>query len=544
MTSVNSLDKSQGRVLLITGVRVLFYSAILLITVLYQLKQSNFFNTESMFPLYMLLITAFTLNTAHLLLFDKMQNMWQATTFLFLFDATFVTGLIYVTGVQNSIFLFLYLVNIILCGFIFQRKGAFFMALYTSSCFSFLLVLTPQVQGQTLFYAVGLNNIAFFAVAYLSGYLSEILNFMGSEITTQKQDIKALKDLNKIIVENISSGLMTISQDFRIILYNQAAEKILGLQKNITGESVEFLFKGISQIISRNSSEARFERRYENPKGEKLILGFSISPLKNNDEINGFILIFQDLTEVLRLESAMRRNDKLAAVGKLAAGIAHEIRNPLASISGSIELLKSMIVVKSPEEQKLMDIMLREIARLNSLITEFLDFVRPEEKKLEACDVDGIIKEVLDMIKLNQSLPQNVQQKINLKAKSYVSGDKNKLKQVFLNLFINSYQAMQPNGGGTLEITTQVLDSQLIVKVKDTGHGMSESTQKRLFEPFFTTKQKGTGLGLATVHKILETHDAKIFVESHEGIGTEFTITFNYIIKEGAKFNESQNTGS
>ncbi|MBK9293251.1 MAG: PAS domain-containing protein [Oligoflexia bacterium] len=545
MIKLPDLEKNQGKVLLITAVRVLFYSAILLITVLYQLKQALFFNTESIFPLYTLLITAFLLNTLFLLFFNKAQKIWQATTFLFLYDTFFVTSLIYVTGVQNSIFLFLYLVNIILCGFIFQRKGAFLLALFTSSCFSFLLVFSPQIQGQTLYYAVGLNNIAFFAVAYLSGYLSEVLNFMGSEISTQKQDIKALKDLNKIIVENISSGLITLSQDYRIILFNQAAQRILGVNKSITGDNIDKYFNGMSEIIRLNSFEARLEMRYETPKAEKLILGFSITPLKNNDELNGYILIFQDLTEIIRLESAMRRQDKLAAVGKLAAGIAHEIRNPLASISGSIELLKTTLDIKSPEDKKLMEIMLREISRLNSLITEFLDFVRPDEKKMEVCDIDSILKEVLEVVKLNQSLPQNIKQSVSLNSHSFIQGDKNKLKQVFLNLFINSYQAMQENSqGGVLQISSELKNSQVIVKIKDSGHGMSETTQRRLFEPFFTTKKKGTGLGLATAHKILETHDARIFVESHEGIGTEFTITFNYIIKEGAKANESQNTGS
>ena len=538
-------DKNTNRVFMVAAVRVLFFTAILFITVLYQIKQKTFFNTESILPLYLILIFAFGINSAYLLNFERLMKNWQAPALLFTFDTAFISGLIYITGVQQSIFLFLYLVNIVLCGFIFQRKGAVLIALVTSACFSFLLILAPEVQGQTLYFAVGLNNLAFFAVAFLSGYLSEVLKFMGSEIKTQRADIRALQDINKIIVENINSGLITITNDFQIVLINKAAMDILDLSYNPTKHPIEKIFPGMKNIMINRSKENRFERSFDTVKGERIILGFSISPLKNSEGVpDGFILIFQDLTEVLRYETAMRRQEKLAAVGKLAAGIAHEIRNPLASISGSIELLKSTLVAQDRDQQKLMDIMLKEVTRLNSLITEFLDFVRPEERKMDICDVEGIIKETLEMLKFNKNLPNDIRHELRLQGKGFVSGDKNKLKQVFLNLFINAYQAMQESPTKVMTISTENHDGSLRVKIKDSGEGMSEATLKRLFEPFFTTKPKGTGLGLATVHKILETHEAKIFVESHKGNGTEFTVQFNQIIREGANRNEGKNTGS
>lgn len=540
---IPDLDRYRDKVLLITGIRVIFFFAILAISVVYQLRLNTFFNTESLFPLYTLLITAFFLNSVYLMFFEKSQKIWQPTAFLFGFDTVFITVLILITGVQQSIFLFLYLVNVILCGFIFQRKGSFLLALFTSACFSILLILSPEIQGQNLYYSVGLNNLAFFAVAGLSGYLSEELNFVGTELNLRKSDIKALKDINKIIVENISSGLITVSSDFHVTLSNKSAHKILGIPYLI-GEDIERCFPGIKAQLTKND-EKRMERRHVLPNGERLILGLSISPLlTENHEVTGYIIIFQDLTEIVRLENAMRRQEKLAAVGKLAAGIAHEIRNPLASISGSIELLKSLLTLTTPEQNKLMDIMLREITRLNSLITEFLEFVRPEDRKLDLCNVDGILGEVLDMVKVNKALPQNVVQERHLSSGSYVAGDKNKLKQVFLNLVINAYQAMSEAPRPVLRVESLTQDSNLFVKIADTGHGMSEQTMRRLFEPFFTTKAKGTGLGLATAHKILETHDAKIFVESHVGQGTEFTIQFHQVVKQGAEHHEGQNTGS
>jgi len=541
---IPDLDRHRGKVLLITGVRVIFFLAILVISILFQLRQSTFFNTESIFPLFAILFIEFILNTIYLSFFERAQKLWQPTAVLFIVDAVFITALILITGVQQSIFLFLYLVNIILAGFVFQRRGAFFLALFTSACFSFILILGPEIEGQTLYFAVGLNNLAFFCVAALSGYLSEQLNFVGTELVIKKRDIKALTDLNKIIVENISSGLITVTSDFRVLLCNKSAGKILGLTK-LVDKNLDEIFPNITSTLAKIKGN-RLERKYTLPDGERLILGMSVSPLLDEGGLpNGYIIRFQDLTEIVRLEGAMRRQEKLAAVGKLAAGIAHEIRNPLASISGSIELLQSLLNLKGGDEGKLMDIMLKEISRLNQLITEFLEFVRPTERNLDPCHVDTILNEVLDMTKVNTSLKQNVIQKRDLHApKSYVAGDKNKLKQVFLNLVINAYQAMGESPNAVLKVETKSDGEFLTVKFKDTGSGMSDQTMRRLFEPFFTTKPKGTGLGLATVHKILEIHDAKIFVESHEGQGTEFTIQFHQEIKEGANQYEGQNTGS
>ena len=544
---VPDLERHRGKLLRIIAVRISFFLAILAITIIYQLRQATFFNTESLFPLYILLIIAFVLNALYLYYFDKTQRLWQPTAFLFGFDTIFVTALILITGAQQSIFLFLYLVNIILCGFVFQRKGALIASLFTSACFSLILILGPELQGQTLYYAVGLNNLAFFSVAGLSGYLSEQLNFIGTELNIKKRDIQALQDINKIIVENISSGLITVAPDGHVLLSNKSGLRILGVS-DILGRDIDEVIPGIRQVI--NSKDARLERRHTLPNGERVILGMTISPLTNEEKVvSGYIIIFQDLTEIVRLESAMRRQEKLAAVGKLAAGIAHEIRNPLASISGSIELLRTLLHLTTPEQNKLMEIMLKEIDRLNSLITEFLEFVRPGEKKLDVCQVDPILNEVMDMMKVNTNLPQHVKQVRRLGARSaIVSGDKNKLKQVFLNLAINAYQAMAETREAVLTVETNVKEEKLYVHFRDTGHGMSEQTQKRLFEPFFTTKAKGTGLGLATVHKILEIHEAEIFVESHEDKGTEFTIRFNELITEanrgGANRYEGQNTGS
>jgi two-component system sensor histidine kinase PilS (NtrC family) len=242
------------------------------------------------------------------------------------------------------------------------------------------------------------------------------------------------------------------------------------------------------------------------------------------------VLTFQDLTKVRRLEFAMRQSEKLAAVGQLAAGIAHEIRNPLASISGSIQLLESSLpAAKDAEERKLMRIVLREIDRLNGLISEFLVYVRPDQAKDDPVDLGILTRETLDLIKLNPTLRQDVRQVATLEAgpgAAVVSGDRDKLRQAILNVVMNAYQAMGESSEPVIEASACRSGDLVQLKIRDCGVGIEESRLRKIFEPFHTTKPKGTGLGLAVTHKIVETHGGKIFVESAPGQGTEFTFEF------------------
>jgi two-component system sensor histidine kinase PilS (NtrC family) len=415
---------------------------------------------------------------------------------------------------------------------IFQKKGAFLLALLTSTLFSFLLILRPEIKGEVLFLAVGLNNLGFFSVAFLSGYLSEQLSFMGIELTASRKDIKELRDLNDLIVQNVTSGLMTVDLHGQILQYNRAAEQILDRPYTMVGFNINDIFPGFLEKISLPRNEApsivdRFEVMHSSARDDRLVLGFSVSILQRDFMATGYILIFQDLTQIKRLEKAMRRSEKLAAVGQLAAGIAHEIRNPLAGISGSLQLLRSTRHDEGSEEYRLMSIALREIDRLNHLITEFLDFVKPEGNADEPVNINDVVREVLEMAQHNKNFRPGVKVLTKFETDRLILGHRDKLKQVLYNLVINAYQALDKAESPVFEIESKFVRGLVVLVVKDNGSGMSESTMKRVFEPFHTTKPKGTGLGLATVHKILENHDARIFVESELGKGAEFTIEFS-----------------
>ncbi len=242
--------------------------------------------------------------------------------------------------------------------------------------------------------------------------------------------------------------------------------------------------------------------------------------------VQGFIITFQDLTRVRRLENQMRQSEKMAAVGQLAAGIAHEIRNPLASISGSIQLLGSSFTARQEEEQKLMAISMREIDRLNNLITEFLDFVRPDTLRDDPVDLNQLVRDVLEMLKYNKVLRADIKQDLDLSARQVISGNRDKLKQALLNITINAYQAMTESLDPVITVSTSDRDGRVILKIRDRGVGIDEVGLRKMFEPFHTTKPKGTGLGLAVTHKIIESHQGSIFVDSTKGAGTEFTLEF------------------
>lgn len=526
-------SNSRGQMLVIEAVRLGFLLIILAVSLTFQAVQPEFINTEVLLPVFILLSISFILNALYLAFFDEALSLWLTTAFLFLFESVFITFLIYYTGINQSIFLFLYLVNIILCGFVFQRRGAVIMAVWTSILFSVLMIIGPELKGQTLYFAMGLNNLAFFAVAMLSGFLSEQINFMGSALQRQGRDLRALRNLNSLIIDNIATGLVTIDAEGRILVANKAAIDILDpIPRAITGRKIDEVVPGLLEKARASGSSdetgvsARFDHKYVDPVGERLVLEVIVSALPGENAIGGFIFTFQDLTKVRRLEFQMRQSEKMAAVGQLAAGIAHEIRNPLASISGSIQLLGGSFTGRQEEEQRLMMIVLREIDRLNNLITEFLDFVRPDTLKDDPVDLNSLLKEICEQVKLSKNLPAQVGQVLDLQAGRPIAGHRDKLKQAFMNIVINAYQAMNEIKDAAIEVSTRDVDSKVVVKIKDRGCGIDEAGLRKIFEPFHTTKPKGTGLGLAVTHKIIENHGGRIFVESAKGVGTEFTLEF------------------
>lgn len=533
---VFDFSQRANQMLVVEVIRVGFYVAILAVTALLTIQQPHFVNLDLISPIYGLLACAFLVHLFYSWFFEATLRNWHSKAAIFAFDTIVLTAVIYHSGISQSIFLFLFLVNIVLCGFVFRTRGAVVLALWTSILFSVLLLIGTEEIGQKIIFVLGINNLAFFVVAVLSGLLSEQITTMGVELKERGRDIQVLQDYNKLIVDNVPTGIITMDPFGRIIHSNPSTLKILNLKENLVGLPISKVFPHFLEYFDRNNDTQKLRPEFiphrrilhvRKSDEEKRIYEVICSSMREGEgEISGFILLFQDNTEVQKLESDVRQAEKMAAIGQLAAGIAHEIRNPLASISGSVELLFSLLKSQTDDEKKLMNIVMKEIGRLNGLVGEFLDFVRPEGTPETQIHINEVVVSVCELIKMNRNLNQKVELVTDLQSQKVVLGNFNKLKQAVLNIVINAYQAMEGKQSGKITIRTIDHPDKVVLKVRDEGVGMNENTVKKMFEPFHTTKKTGTGLGLAVTHKILEVHRAKVYVDSELNRGTEFAIEF------------------
>jgi two-component system sensor histidine kinase PilS (NtrC family) len=526
-------------------------------TVIFQMREIPFFRYVSPYPFYVLIGFTYALTLLYALLLQRIQKLKIFAYVQILGDVFFITLLIYITGGIASIFFWLYLFSIFSAGTILYRRGGLWVASASSILYGTLLdleyygILLPpgsrelyslSYQSTYVLYLITVNMITFFLVAILSSYLAEQVRRKEEELKKRIIDYRQLERLYKHIVQNVVSGLITVDGEGRITSFNRMAEEITGRKfEEVYQEDIDSLFPGLSawsRSVGGNPGEGenrlpflRWETRFARKDGAHLILGFSLSPLKDSDDREmGNILIFQDLTRLREMEEHVKRSDRLAAIGKMAAGIAHEIRNPLASISGSIEILKEELG-DSTQNQALMGIVLREVHRLNSLIADFLLFARPISPGRERIHLNRLFEEIFQMLANSPEFSVLIRLETRFEDDLYIQGDPNQVRQVFWNLLINAAQAMPE--GGVLKVRARKAfprapapggRSYGEVSVIDSGMGIGEEAIGKIFDPFFTTKEKGTGLGLSIAHSIVESYGGKITVQSQRGRGSVFTV--------------------
>ena len=507
-----------------------------------------------LYPIYTIIVITCLLTILYANLFRWVKNAELFAYFQIFVDILLITATVYVTGGMESILSFLYFLSIISTSILLNRRGGFYAASASSIAYGVLVnldfykilpagykLIIPSGIGYDrgdILATVVLNIIGFFTVAFLTGYLAERTIKVEKELEEQKIDFKKLEAINKYIVENINSGILTINSSERITSFNRAAEKVMGYKLDeIYNKPIDTVFPDLMKakhysIIPDETiaSYFRIEKTFKRKDGKELFLGFAASPMKEG----GYIIIFQDLTRIKEIEEQLRRVDRLRALGELAAGMAHEVRNPLTSISGSVQVLKKSLMLDG-ESQHLMNTVIREAERLNALITDFLLFAKPATK-MTKIDLRDIINETVNIFK-NSPESGNIDIQLKIEDGLIVEGDSRQLKQVFWNLFINAGNAMLD--GGVLRIDSRLktqdhslgsgvlgLKSDSVeVTVSDTGMGIPPEDIERIFDPFFTTRDAGTGLGLAVVHRIIENHNGKIVVKSKKGEGASFKFT-------------------
>jgi two-component system sensor histidine kinase PilS (NtrC family) len=392
-----------------------------------------------------------------------------------------------------------------------------------------------------IFYMIVVNVAAFYLVAFLSSFLSEQARKSRVELKAKQDDLIKLEALNERIIRSIMSGLITLDNQNRIILFNPAAEDIFGIHSNqAIGRKMTEIVPFLEEYLGDGKGpQGRLHKKphqfidlpYLREDGERIFLRFSISPLRLTDgDQKGQILFFQDMTEIKLIEEEMKKVEGLALIGELAAGIAHEIRNPMASISGSIQMLKESLD-KDDVNSRLMDIMLREVNRLNHLVNDFLLFARPKPLNLQEFDLSQLTIESLELFKNSGNWTSRLRVETDFKQHIKLESDPEQIKQVLWNLFLNASEAM-PNGG-VVRVTAELVESDessepgqkmVRITVRDSGEGFSKNAVTHLFTPFFTTKEGGSGLGLATVKRIVEGLKGKVYGENHPEGGAQITI--------------------
>ena len=561
-TSTLSFDTYQKALNNMKGLmvaRVIILTLLLSIAYLFQVSENKYFFIPLTNTFYYFIGLFYLVTIAYALLLKKIGNLNRFAFLQIAIDHLFITALTYFTGGKESFFPITYIFSIIGSSMIFYKRGALLSASLSTLLYGLLLLFQlhqwikpigqfPIYDASQIFYSLIIYMATFYIVAFLSGTISEELKKKKKELIQKQVDYNQLETFNRNIIQSLDSGLLTTDLSGKINFLNRTAEKILDRNKTeLKDTSIYDLFPKINGALDRVEKELsehasdyqRYETILPNHDGRKIYLGFSISPLTDPEgSLIGHTLIFQDITKFKEMEEQMKRVDKMAAVGVLAAGMAHEIRNPLASLSGSIQMLRSELTLDD-RQQHLMEITLRESERLNALITDFLLFAHPPQSHKILYPIGRVIEETIDLFIHSPSFHNGIRiLRPNHSGEIRLLIDPDQMKQVLWNLLINAAQAMSDGGeirvqlgrGNVWEAARLPLPLQSRAKgwtkisIADTGNGIAPEEKESIFEPFFTTKENGTGLGLSIVHKIIENHPGLIKVESEVGRGSTFTV--------------------
>lgn len=462
-------------------------------------------------------------------------------------DLGLATLIVHATGGGQSGFFFLFFVDVVAVALLAERRGALVVtaasvALLVGVCVAGYLHLTHPVPGQLLLpwdmtgrelaSRLALNIAALVAVGMLAAMLSAQHRRVGERLARHETRAEDLATLHENTIRCLTSGLVTLDTEGRVTTANEAAVEILGVSgAALVGRPLTDRIPGLGAVLvslGDRGTIRRAERLCVRPDGAERNLGISVAPLSDHTGILiGRILHFQDLTDLRRMEMAVARNERLASIGRLAAAIAHEIRNPLASISGSVEVLRGMPGA-DPDSQRLIDIAVREVDRLNGLITDLLDYARPRSEDRRALDLGELAAEVVTAFGREARPPtQKLEVLLDTSGAVWVEAAGHQLRQVIWNLLRNAAEALPQGGRIDIQVALEPRPEQsprALLRVSDTGLGIAASDREHLFEPFFSTKKGGTGLGLATVARIVGDHHGDIDVASEPGRGTTFSL--------------------
>jgi two-component system, NtrC family, sensor histidine kinase PilS len=523
--AVLSLDSNiHGKISVFYLTRLLLISLVLLSTIF--LKR-DVLGSAAIAQMYAVLTASFFLSVINVSFWEETLKVRYFMPSQLLYDLLLTSYLVYLTGVTDSIFLFLYLLNIVTASLVYQLNGALLVASLSGITFAFIYYANTDMDVVASWYNLAWHELLFLLTALLCGQFMDEIKKQRILLENQRASIAGLELLNDSLLNSIPIGVMLIDANEYVHKINLTALKILKLNHapEMRLKYYELIpeIRGIFDKWENLSDTQKLKYLFSISDNIKPYLSLQIVKLSPSPTLGERrIVVFQDVSKTLELEEKLEFESRLAATGEFAAGIAHEIRNPLASISGSIELLSQHLKIDNPQDKKLLEISLREIQRLNILITDFLEFAKPKDNLAGDVSLNNLIKEVEEAI-----LSRNQQKRIifrnAISSDHYIFASYERMKQVFFNLFINSIQACT-NDTSNITVSSRLIeDQQILIDVVDDGPGIPEKASHKIFDPFFTTKADGTGLGLATVAQIVRAAKGQISLKQ-SSVGAHFQI--------------------
>jgi two-component system sensor histidine kinase PilS (NtrC family) len=509
---------------------------------LVQLKAPGAFPVN---PFYFLIGLTYGLSVVYLATLRYVdQSPWLVDLQLTI-DAGVVSAFVFVTGGIMSDFPSLYLLPIIAASTLRHRRGALQVAGVSASLY--LLIVLSQYTTLETFptwtvsaetglpaprfaqYVLATNLFGFLVVGWLAGALADRLRSTGSRLATVAETVEDLRAYNEHVINSLVSGLVTADADCRILTFNRAASAIVGVPAAqavgrhaaaVLGLPPHFVNR-LTTLGRTRSQRGDFGVRTED--GRDIELGVTAARLSFPDGRTGFLFTFQDVTDVKRLERESSIRQRLAAVGEMAAGIAHEIRNPLASMSGSLQVLRGELPLTEDQEQ-LMDIVLRESERLNGTIRSFLAYARPQRVNVTRFDLAQLVSDTARLLRNGTDVQDHHAVDVEVPDEPvWLEFDENQMRQIVWNLATNGLRAMAT--GGRLRLVAEASEGQTVgLRVEDEGCGIAPADVDRIFQPFRSSFEKGTGLGLATVHRIVTDAKGSVHVTSKVGEGTSMRV--------------------
>jgi len=471
----------------------------------------------------------YTISLFYVLLVPLWHESWMQSRLQVVTDLVFANALIYLTGGIDTSFNFLNPLVIIMASILLSRTWAYLSALLSFILFGGILELSyfdlihsysaTRTDSRSLQLVIFINLFAYLAVAYLASTMTARLRQVDVELKDKSGALQNLQALHKNVIDSMSGGLITTDLDGRITLLNPAGEQLMGMSSSaVVGRPVTQFF--LDQLPPPGPHPVHNEVRCPTGAGEKTF-GFTASELTVPERgLIGYVYAFADLTDLRRLEREVRMNDRLAAIGRMAGGIAHEIRNPLTSIAGSVQVLTGISELNS-DQQALVDIVLRESDRLNAIITDFLLYAREKTYKMTAIDLVPLLTEAVSAKGCSPDGEVELVRRFEAES-AWALADRERMRQVFAILADHALRSMPQ--GGRLEVSLFPAEDRWRIRFADTGQGLTPPQVEKVFEPFQSQLEGGTGLGLAIAYQTLQAHDARVSVRSSPGQGMEFSI--------------------